>query len=211
MPPGIPPWVTPVERCGVSADGASAINCVGAAPAAPSTATPSAAAASTLGITIRDVASFRPELAALASEPNGWAVRGLPANFFATGGTSIRTGSLLGTPADVRFTAVAFSFDYGDGSPPLRTATAGAPWASLGSAEFTVTPTSHTYASSGTFTVTVLVDYAAEYRLGGTGAFTPIPGTLAIASAPKQIVVAESATTALVARDCLANPRGPGC
>lgn len=210
-PPGIPPWVVPVERCGVSADDLSAVDCTGARPGAPAAPPPPDAPAGTPGITIRDVASFQPELAALSSEPNGWSVRGLHANVLATGGSSTRTGELFGIPAEVRFTPVAYSFDYGDGSAPLSTATPGATWAALGLAEFGPTPTSHVYETAGAFTVTLLVDYAAEYRVGSAGAFTPIPGTLAIPSAPITIVVADSAATALVDRNCTANPRGPGC
>jgi hypothetical protein len=208
-PPGIPPWVVPVERC--VAQGEIAANCSGARPGAPAAPPPPEAPAGTPGITIRDVASFRPELATLSSEPNGWSVRGLHANVLASGGSSTRAGELFGIQAEVRFTPVAYSFDYGDGSAPLSTATSGATWAALGLAEFDPTPTSHAYESGGTFTVTLLVDYAAEYRVGGAGAFTPIPGPLAIPSAPITIVVADSAATALVDRDCTANPRGPGC
>lgn len=208
-PPGIPPWVVPVERC--VAQGDIAADCTAARPGAPAAPPPADAAPGTPGITIRDVASFRPELATLSSEPNGWAVRGLDANILATGGSSIRTGELFGTVAEVRFTPVAYLFDYGDGSAPLSTSTPGATWAALGLDEFDPTPTSHVYTASGTYTVTLLVDYAAEYRIGGSGAFTPIPGTLAIPSSPVEIVVADSAATALVDHDCAANPRGPGC
>lgn len=208
-PPGIPPWVVPVERC--VAQGDIAADCTAARPGAPAAPPPADAAPGTPGITIRDVASFRPELATLSSEPSGWAVRGLDANVLATGGSSIRTGELFGTVAEVRFTPVAYLFDYGDGSAPLSTSTPGATWESLGLDEFAPTPTSHVYAASGTYTVTLLVDYAAEYRIGGSGAFTPIPGTLAIPSTPIEIVVADSAATALVDRDCVSNPRGPGC
>lgn len=209
-PPGIPPWVTPVERCEVRAENAATVDCVGARPGAPAAPPPADAPAGTPGITIRDVASFRPELAVLGSEPDGWAVRGLDANILATGGSSIRTGELFGVTAEVRFTPVAYTFDYGDGSVPLSTATPGATWEDLGLAEFDPTATSHVYDSAGTYTVTLLVDYAAEYRVGG-GDFTAIPGTLAIPSAPIDIVVADSATTALVDRSCRADPTGPGC
>lgn len=208
-PPGIPPWVVPVERC--VAQGDIAADCTAARPGTPAAPPPADAAPGTPGITIRDVASFRPELATLTSEPNGWAVRGLDANILATGGSSIRTGELFGTVAEVRFTPVAYLFDYGDGTAPVSTSTPGATWSALGLDEFAPTPTSHVYAASGTYTVTLLVDYAAEYRIGGSGAFTPIPGTLAIPSTPIEIVVADSAATALVDRDCVSNPRGPGC
>ena len=209
-PPGIPPWVTPVERCEVRAENAATVDCVGARPGAPAAPPPADAPAGTPGITIRDVANFRPELAVLRSEPDGWAVRGLDANILATGGSSIRTGELFGITAEVRFTPVAYTFDYGDGSAPLSTASPGSTWATLGLDEFDPTPTSHVYTAAGTYTVTLLVDYAAEYRVGG-GAFIPIPGTLATPSAPIDIVVADSATTALVDRSCRADPAGPGC
>lgn len=208
-PPGIPPWVVPVERC--VAQGDIAADCSSARPGVPAAPPPADAAPGTPGITIRDVASFRPELATLTSEPSGWAVRGLDANILATGGSSIRTSELFGTVAEVRFTPVAYLFDYGDGSAPLSTSTPGGTWAALGLDEFAPTPTSHVYEDSGTYSVTLLVDYAAEYRIGGSGAFTPIPGTLAIPSTPIEIVVADSAATALVDRDCVSNPRGPGC
>ena len=188
------------------------MNCTAARPAAPpTTADPAPGTPATPAVTIRDVATFRPELAVLTSEPDGWAVRGLDANFIATGGSSTRSGTLLGVTADVRFTPIAWQFDYGDATEPRSTATPGATWQSLGLTEFDETATSHVYDTSGTYTVTLLVDYAAEYRLGATGPYIPIPGTLAIPSAPITLVVADSATTALVDRDCTAHPRGPGC
>lgn len=204
-----PPPVIRGQGCGVDPNGWAAIECTGTN--VPTTPAPSEAPAGTPGITIRDVASFRPELATLTSEPNGWSVKGLHANILASGGSSIRGGELFGIPAEVRFTPVAYSFDYGDGSPPLSTASPGATWAALGLPEFDPTPTSHAYESAGTFTVTLVVDYAAEYRVGGVDDFTPIPGTLAIASPTIEIVVADSAATALVDRDCRSNPSGPGC
>ncbi len=199
----------PIERgngCEVTPGDWAAVECTGTRAAPP----PPAAPAGTPGVTIRDVASFRPELAVLRSEPDGWAVRGLDANILATGGSSTRTGELFGITAEVRFTPVAYTFDYGDGSAPLSAASPGSTWATLGLDEFDPTPTSHVYTAAGTYTVTLLVDYAAEYRVGG-GAFIPIPGTLAIPSAPIDIVVADSATTALVDRSCRADPAGPGC
>src|SRR6478672_3369610 len=71
-PPGIPPWVVPVERC--VAQGDIATDCTAARPGTPAAPPPADAAPGTPGITIRDVASFRPELATLSSEPDGWAV-----------------------------------------------------------------------------------------------------------------------------------------
>lgn len=210
-PPGIPPWITPVERCLASDDNGYAMECTGARPAAPSAPGTTATTPGTPGVTIRDVATFRPELAALSSEPDGWAVRGLAANFLAAGGTSTRSGTLLGAAADVHFTPVAWRFDYGDDSAPRTTASPGTTWQALGLDEFDETATSHVYETSGSFTVSLLVDYAAEYRVGGSGPFIPIPGTLAIPSPSIQMVVADSATTALVDRDCAESPRGPGC
>jgi len=163
---------------------------------------------STLVVTLSDIAAFRPSADANLMEPNGWAVTGLPTNFYSTGGRQIQSGTLLGTAADVRFTPVAWTWTYGDGTS-TRSSTSGASWAALGIPEFDETPTSHVYAARGTYTITLAINYRAEYRLG-TGPWTPIAGTLRVPSNPLTIAVG-SMTTVLVDKDCRQNPSGPGC
>jgi hypothetical protein len=162
----------------------------------------------TPAVTIRDIASFRPTSAVHRMEPNGWAVVGLPTNFYAAVGQQIRTGTLLGRPASVRFTPVAFHWDYGDGAGASRS-TGGGTWAALGIPEFEATPTSHVYTREGDYVIRLVVDFAAEYRFDD-GAFIPISGRLSL-PANELTISADGAKTVLVEQDCLANPSGPGC
>ncbi len=159
-------------------------------------------------LSLADVAAFRPQVGANLMQPNGWTVVGLDTNFYSTGGVRVVPGSLLGGPAEVRFTPVAFTWAYGDGAS-RRANTAGGAWASLGIREFDPTATSHVYRTKGTYTITLTIDYAVEYRLG-SGAWIPIPGALRLDSNPLT-VWAGSAKTVLVNEDCLTDPSGPGC
>ena len=159
-------------------------------------------------VTLSDVAAFRPDVGTNAMQPNGWAVVGLDTNFLSRGGADVVAGTLLGGPAEVRFTPVAWHWSYGDGAN-RRATTAGGLWAELGIPEFDATPTSHVYAAKGTYTITLTIDYVAEYRLG-SGAWVPIAGVLSLPSNPLTITVG-SAKTVLVEDDCRVNPSGPGC
>jgi PKD repeat protein len=141
-------------------------------------------------------------------EPNGWAIVGLPANFWASASVHTGEGLLLGQPAQVKFTPINFRWNYGDGSVG-SSATAGASWTDLGVAEFAETATSHVYNHRGTFTVGLIVGYRADYSFGDQG-WRPVEGTVTVSSAPFSVVAATESTV-LVAEDCRANPRGPGC
>ncbi len=159
-------------------------------------------------VTFADIAHFRPEVGAHAMEPDGWVVTGLPANFVSTAAVQIVPGTLLGAPAAVKFSPVAWHWDYGDGSL-VSHRTGGGTWRSLGIPEFDRTPTSHVFVRDGQYTVRLTVEFTAEYRARGS-AWTSIPGTLPLAADPLSVVSAD-ATTVLMDRDCLANPSGPGC
>ncbi|WP_173923395.1 hypothetical protein [Agromyces sp. Marseille-P2726] len=157
---------------------------------------------------LRDIASFRPAAPVNDMEPGGWAVQGLPANFVAAASVQVVSGTLLGQPADVRFTPVGYRWIHSDGGLVVNGGP-GATWAALGQAEFTDTPTSHTYAAAGEFAVELEVVLSAEYRFAGS-AWRPIAGTLAISSGPQRVLVGQF-DTVLTNGDCIANPAGPGC
>jgi len=159
-------------------------------------------------IRMSDIARFRPSLARQAMEPNGWAVAGLPANIFAHAPVEVVSGSLLGQPAQVRFTPTAFRWDYGDGSA-AKLHTAGRSWAETGASEFATTPTSHIYATTGEHTIRLDVTYRAEYRIAG-GPFVPIAGALTLPANELQVQV-RSPKTVLVDQDCSSRRVGPGC
>src|SRR3954470_12415440 len=133
-------------------------------------------------ITIADLESFRPAPPGITAEPGGWAVVGLPANFVAGSQQEVVPGMLLGAPAEVRFTPVAYTWDYGDGTR-RTTAEAGGTWDALGLAELAPTPTSHAYAARGRVSTSLTVTYAAEYRFLGP-AWIPVTGTLDVSAPP---------------------------
>ncbi|TXK17134.1 hypothetical protein [Homoserinibacter sp. GY 40078] len=141
-------------------------------------------------------------------EPDGWAVAGLPANFHADPRPVTVSGTLLDLPAEVRFTPTRFTWDYGDDTS-RTTSTAGTSWQRLQQAEFTATPTSHTYRKPATVNVRLEIGYHVEYRLDG-GRFVPIAGTLTRTAPPTTVTIVR-ADTVLVDRDCRRTPTGPGC
>lgn len=159
-------------------------------------------------VTMSDIARFRPSPALQQMQPDGWVVVGLPANIYAVADTQVVAGELLESPAEVRFTPVGYRWDYGDGtSASLRAA--GSTWAALGLREFDPTATSHVYRRPGSYTISLSVVYRAEYRIE-QGEFVAIAGTLTV-PANELRIVAGSAKTVLVDRDCVRNPSGPGC
>lgn len=159
-------------------------------------------------ITLRDIAAFTPTPGLQQMEPDGWTVAGLDTNFYAITGPHVVPGTLLGRPADVRFTPIAFRWAYGDGTTATLP-TSGTTWAALGVAEFEPTPTSHVYEQLGDYTITLSITFAAEYRFDG-GAWTPVVGQLTLPANDLYLRVG-TAKTVLVDRDCRADPSGPGC
>jgi hypothetical protein len=140
-----------------------------------------------VAITITDVARFLPANADLHTEPNGWAVVGVPANVWVDVAAVTVDGSLLGETAQVRFTPRAYRFSYGDGT--TRTAgTAGASWAALGQDELSETPTSHVYRERGDGRASVTVIYSAEYRVAG-GPWIAVAGAVSGTTPPQRVLV----------------------
>lgn len=159
-------------------------------------------------VTLSDVAAFRPQDPRQWMQPDGWMIVGLPANLIASTSRHIVGGTLLGAPAEVRFTPVAYRWAYGDGSA-ARLSTPGASWQALGLSEFDATPTSHVYRASGRYVIELDVEFAVEYRFDG-GAWRALAGVV-VRPANDLVAVAGEAITVLVDRDCATAPQGPGC
>jgi hypothetical protein len=159
-------------------------------------------------ITLADIAHFRPNPGVDNMQPNGWMIVGLDTNFFSTGGVQVHDGTLLGQPASVRFTPVAWHWTYGDGTGASR-GTPGSTWSALGIPEFDQTPTSHIYTAEGTYFIDLTIDFRAEYRFAGMP-WVPITGVLPV-PANRLVATAGNAKTVLVERECTLNPSGPGC
>ncbi len=138
-------------------------------------------------VTIADLARFLPAVAALHGEPDGWAVVGVPANFWVDVEAVTVAGELLGEAAEVRFTPQAYRFDYGDGTTRATT-TPGASWADLGQEELTKTQTSHIYEARADREATVTVVYSAEYRFAG-GAWIGVAGAVSGTTPPQRVLV----------------------
>lgn len=159
-------------------------------------------------VTMSDLAVFRAQAAVQYMQPDGWMVVGLPTNFVAVIDRHVVSGTLLGLPADVRFTPVAYRWRYGDGTA-ARLGSRGASWAALGLREFDATATSHVYTASGNYVIELDVEYTAEYRFAG-GSWTSLSGVIVL-PANDLIATAGGAVTVLVDRDCARAPAGPGC
>ena len=159
-------------------------------------------------VSVSDLQNFPAYAAPTNMEPNGWTIVGLPTNFWADPSAQIQEGLLLGQPAHVMFTPIGYHWDYGD-SNTTSTPTSGSNWKNLNLAEFSNTTTSHTYATKGTYTVVLTIDYRADYSFGDQG-WRPVEGIVTVPSAPFTVMAAKESTV-LVAQDCNTNPRGPGC
>lgn len=159
-------------------------------------------------VSITDLVSFRPHAATVGGEPAGVGIVGMPTNVMATASTHDQRGELLGFPVLVRFVPQAYVFDFGDGTT-LTSSTGGTSWATLRRAEFTPTPTSHSYRARGDYRVTVSVLYSAAVLFDDTF-WRAVNGQVRGTIAHYDIRVV-TASTALVDKTCLERPRGPGC
>ena len=160
------------------------------------------------GVTINDLRKFPATPGTDHMEPNGWMVVGLDTNFYSVVGVEIVKGTLLGQPASVRFTPIAWHWTYGDGTGATRS-TPGATWAGQGIPEFDPTPTSHVYSAEGTYFIDLSITFRAEYKYA-TGNWTRVPGSITL-PANRLEATAGDAKTVLVNRDCTQKPSGPGC
>jgi hypothetical protein len=174
----------------------------------PGTAVHGTFGAINLNPTLDDLITFRPTPGVDHMEPNGWFVQGLDANFYSTGGSSIQSGTLLGQPARVRFTPVAWTWNYGDGTTRTRN-TSGNTWRAQHIREFDPTATSHVYTRRGTYWIDLTLTYRAEYTFGASGWGT-IDGYLHLPANRLRATVGD-ATTVLFNETCQQNPSGAGC
>lgn len=148
---------------------------------------------------VRDVARFHPRSPRQSMEPVGWGIVGSPVNFMTTAGSHVVAGTLLGRPAQVRFTPILYRRNFGDGTT-MTTRNRGDSWATTGLNPWSPTRTSHAFASSGVYVVSLAVDYVADFRFS-TRAWTRLSGTVT-AHANRLTVAIATASTVLVSRQC---------
>ncbi|WP_225753147.1 PKD domain-containing protein [Actinotalea sp. Marseille-Q4924] len=92
--------------------------------------------------------------------------------------------TVLGVPVTVRATPVQYAWDFGDGASPLVTTDPGAPYP-----DDTV---SRPYAVPGEYAVRLTTTWRGEFRVSGTGPWTPVDGTATTTSAPFTATVEEA-------------------
>ena len=101
--------------------------------------------------------------------------------------------TVLDVPVRVRATPVEFSWDFGDGSAPLVTTVAGAPWPS--------DDISHVYEREAEdVAITLTTTWSGEFQVSGQGPWIPIAGTTSTQSQSAPFRV-EATETRLVADD----------
>ena len=132
-----------------------------------------------------ELESFRPDRPGLIIQPDGWSVPTLPTNMVAHASRHRERGELLGWPVEVRFTPVAYHWDFGDGTRG-STGDPGRRWESGGQRQFSQTSTSHRYRAPGRYRVTLQVDYRVEFRFEGES-FADIDGYVS-RDAPSRVV-----------------------
>lgn len=175
----------------------------GTAPAAGAPAQPTLPTT----LTAREVQSFAPSTTAFTLEPNGWAVVGGHVNAYATASRQTSQASIVGIPVTVTFEPVEYRWSWGDGTT-LTTETGGASWREQGLADWSPTVTSHVYGERGERTASLQIAYRASVQ--AQGRTIPVQGLVVGQAATASVLVVES-DRALVATNCLEDPRAPGC
>ena len=159
-------------------------------------------------VSLDDLQRFVPENPTIATQPAGWTVAGLPTNMLAGARRHVVAGTVLGLPVEVAFVPAGYRWQFGDGTTGFTTSP-GATWQAAGVREFAPTPTSHTYANPGTYTVRVEAVYRVRYRFSGSS-WNEVSGDVSAQSGPATLVTARF-DRALVNSSCEAPRRDVGC
>lgn len=99
------------------------------------------------------------------------------------------TTTVVGTPVQVRATAVQYTWDFGDGTWPVTTRLPGGPWPNHAA----LSP----YPEPGQYEIRLTTSWRGEYRVNGAGPWQTVTGTATTTSGPVAISV-ETAPARLV-------------
>lgn len=174
--------------------------CTGTAGAAGSTP-----AAGRPAVAIDDLAQLFAPDPQIESDNGGRGVRHAETNFYTD--TEVRTmqTTIGGERVEMRLTPITFTWNYGDGTPTVTTTTGGAPQTGFN----TPTPTSHVYAETGQYQVTLTTVFVGEVRYPGED-WQQVDGTITRTAQPVTADIWRTVTKN-VADDCSANPSAWGC
>jgi hypothetical protein len=149
----------------------------------------------------------QPVLAAtILSQPSNFGLRNAHSNIYAQAREQEFTFAFQDASIVLKARPVSYRWDYGDGTS-VTTTSPGGPV--NGNAFDTPTATSHQYARTGDFQVTVTTFFAGDYSVDG-GPFQPVAGEAAVVSTPHLMSIWRTQSHQ-VSQDCLENPTGIGC
>ncbi|MER2137015.1 MAG: hypothetical protein ABS909_04040, partial [Arthrobacter sp.] len=140
-------------------------------------------------------------------QPSPHTLVGANTNVYVEAQPQVFEMELLGQSIRIEVEPTEYTFDYGDGAAYGPVTTQGAPLPEERWGE--QTPTSHAYAQTGDFPVSVTTFFSGEYSVNG-GPMIPMDGRAEVASPPQLLSVWRSESRS-VADNCLINPAGVGC
>ena len=116
--------------------------------------------------------------------PSGWTLVNADTVAFADDDEQLLTTTVLGFEVAIRATPTSFTWDFGDGSAPLRTRDPGRPWP-----EQTI---AHRYQAEGTHRITLTTTWSAVFQIAGTQGWEPVDGTATTTSTSQPLDVYEA-------------------
>lgn len=142
-------------------------------------------------ITAADLQRLPINAGEIATQPaSGWVLVNVETIAMTTAGSHDLTTTVLDTPVRVHVTPVDYTWDFGDGSPPLVTTAPGAPYP-----HHTV---AHVYTrATDTATITLTTRWAGQFQVDG-GGWQPVAGTATTTqtSAPFEVRTAKTSLEA---------------
>ncbi len=149
----------------------------------------------------------QPVLAAtIVSQPSNFGLKNAHSNVYAEAQEQDFTFEFQDAAIVLQARPVSYQWNYGDGTS-VTTAMPGGPV--QGNAFDTQTPTSHQYAETGDFNLTLTTFFAGDYSVDG-GPFQPVAGEAAVVSAPHLMSIWRTEGHN-VSQNCIENPTGIGC
>ncbi|GIJ00268.1 hypothetical protein CLV28_1862 [Sediminihabitans luteus] len=116
--------------------------------------------------------------------PDGWTLVNVPTITYTTPTPQHFDATLLTVPVEIRATSSTYTWDYGDGTPPVSTTDPGAPHPHA--------TTTHTYTAPVTATITLTTTWTGEFRITGSSIWTPITGTASTTTTAPPLDVLEA-------------------
>ncbi len=114
----------------------------------------------------------------------GWTFVNVPTIVHSTAEAQILTTELLGTRIEVEVIPSAFTWNFGDSTPPLTTTEPGAPYP-----DHTI---DHTYTHTGNVDIALTTTWSGKFRPSGSGPWLSITGTATTTTTAPTLEVREA-------------------